>query len=74
MSRDLSQNTDQVLIKIQKILTEARNKVYRTANNEMLRAYWNIGKEIVEEEQKGKYRSAYGSALIKELSVKLTQA
>ena len=39
----------------------------------MLRAYWNIGKEIVEEEQKGKDRAAYGSALIKELSVKLTK-
>ena len=39
----------------------------------MLRAYWNIGKEIVEEEQKGKDRAVYGSALIKELSVKLTK-
>ena len=57
----------------QTILQEARNKVYRTVNTEMLRAYWNIGKEIVEEEQKGKDRAAYGSALIKELSAKLTK-
>ncbi len=73
MNRDLTRNTGRLLKKIQKILDETRNKVYRTANTEMLRAYWNIGKEIVEEEQKGKDRAAYGSALIKELSVKLTK-
>ena len=73
MNKDLTQNTGRLLKKIQKILDETRNKVYRTANTEMLRAYWNIGKEIVEEEQKGKDRAAYGSALIKELSVKLTK-
>ena len=73
MNKDLTQNTGRLLRKIQTILNEARNKVYRTANTEMLRAYWNIGKEIVEEEQKGKDRAAYGSALIKELSAKLTK-
>ena len=50
MNKDLTQNTGRLLRKIQTILNEARNKVYRTANTEMLRAYWNIGKEIVEEE------------------------
>ncbi len=73
MNKDLTLNTGRLLKKIQKILKESRNKVYRTANTEMLRAYWNIGKEIVEEEQKGKDRAAYGSVLIKELSVKLTK-
>ena len=73
MSKDLKQNTGQLLQRIQKILEEARNKVYYTANIEMLQAYWNIGREIVEEEQKGEGRAAYGSALIKELSVRLTQ-
>ena len=72
MNKDLTQNTVRLLKKIQKILEESRNKVYRTANTEMLLAYWNIGKEIVEEEQKGKHRASYGRALIKELSVKLT--
>jgi predicted nuclease of restriction endonuclease-like (RecB) superfamily len=73
MNKDLSQNTGRLLQRIQEILEKARKKVYRKANTEMLRAYWNIGKEIVEEEQKGKDRAAYGSALIKELSIKLTQ-
>ena len=54
MNNDISQNTGRIIKKIQKILDESRNMVYRTANTDMLRAYWNIGKEIVEEEQKGK--------------------
>ena len=38
----------------------------------MLRAYWNIGREIVEEEQKGEDRAAYGSAILEELATRLT--
>lgn len=34
---------------IKKILTNARNKVYQTANFAMVEAYWQIGKSIVEE-------------------------
>ena len=72
MNNELVQNTSRLLQRIQEILEEARNKVYRTANTEMLRAYWNIGREIVEEEQKGKDRAAYGSALLEELATRLT--
>jgi predicted nuclease of restriction endonuclease-like (RecB) superfamily len=39
----------------------------------MVEAYWNIGQQIVEEEQNGKDRAEYGSYLIKELSTKLTK-
>ena len=38
----------------------------------MVEAYWNIGKQIVEEEQKGEDRAKYGSFLIKELSLQLS--
>ena len=73
MNKDLTQNTSRILQRIQKILEEARYKVHRTANTEMLRAYWSIGREIVEEEQKGKDRAAYGSALLEELASRLTE-
>lgn len=33
---------------IKRILSEARNKVYQTANFAMVEAYWNIGKSIVD--------------------------
>ena len=43
---------------IKKILTNARNKVYQTANFAMVEAYWQIGKSIVEE-QNGEERAEY---------------
>jgi len=36
-------------------------------------AYWHIGREIVQELQKGKNRAEYGKQIIKELSVKLNK-
>ena len=39
----------------------------------MVKAYWSIGKLIVEEEQNGNNRAQYGKALLKELSEKLTE-
>lgn len=39
----------------------------------MVMAYWQIGKIIVEEEQKGEERAEYGFSLIKEISHKLTK-
>ena len=35
-------------------------------------AYWEIGKEIVEFEQKGKVRAEYGEELLKRLSADMT--
>lgn len=58
---------------INQIIEQARNTVYRTANFTMVQAYWNIGKSIVEEEQKGKERAEYGQELIKQLAKKLSK-
>lgn len=55
---------------ISQIIENARNAVYRTANITMVRAYWHIGRVIVEEEQKGKERAEYGTELIKQLAKK----
>ena len=54
------------------IIIGARHTVYRAANTEMVKAYWNIGKLIVKEEQKGKGRAEYGKEILKDLSKKLT--
>ncbi len=58
---------------VNQIIEQARNTVYRTANFTMVQAYWNIGKAIVEEEQKGKQRAEYGKQLIEQLAKKLTR-
>lgn len=56
---------------IKKILSEARNKVYQSANFAMVEAYWNIGKSIVEQ-QGGEGKAEYGARLIVELSKQMT--
>ena len=53
------------------ILEEARGHVARTVNSAMVVAYWLIGREIVEEEQKGQKRAEYGKALLLDLSRRL---
>lgn len=55
------------------ILEETRTHVARTVNYAMVVAYWLIGREIVEQEQKGAARATYGAELIKTLSVQLTE-
>ena len=54
------------------ILDEAKSKIYEAANNIMTYAYWNVGKRIIEQEQKGNRKAKYGSYLIKRLSQELS--
>ena len=56
---------------VRSILAKARATVYVAANAEMVKAYWNVGREIVEK-QGGSGRSAYGDGLVDRLAVKLT--
>jgi predicted nuclease of restriction endonuclease-like (RecB) superfamily len=57
---------------IREILTQARSEAYSVVNFAMVLAYWNIGKVIVEEEQRGEARAEYGRHLIQELSKRLS--
>lgn len=58
---------------IGQIIEEARRSLYRTANTTMVKAYWHIGRTIVEEEQSGSDRAEYGKELIKQLAEQLTK-
>lgn len=58
---------------IRDILQKARTQAYTAVNTAMVQAYWNIGKRIVEEEQKGKEQAEYGQGLIKSLSIALNE-
>jgi hypothetical protein len=44
-----------------------------TVNTEQVKAYWLIGRDIVEEEQTGKERAQYGAFLLQEISLRLTK-
>lgn len=58
--------------RIAEIIQNARNNIGHAVNYEMVKAYWLIGKEIIEEEQKGRERAVYGVNLIKSISERLS--
>ncbi|MEK6857026.1 MAG: DUF1016 N-terminal domain-containing protein, partial [Nanoarchaeota archaeon] len=61
-----------VLTNIKEIIRTARYHAFTAVNTEMLKAYFEIGRNIVEEEQKGRERAEYGEKLIKRLSKDLS--
>ena len=56
---------------VRDVFVEARQFVHKTANFAMVKAYWLVGKMIVEK-QGGKAKAAYGDGLIASLSSRLT--
>jgi len=59
--------------RIRQILESARAGVARTVNTTQVVANWLIGREIVEEEQQGKSKAAYGKHLLTDLAVQLSK-
>lgn len=53
-------------------INDARRKVASHINTTMTQAYWLIGKYIVEYEQGGQAKVAYGTSTLSELSHQLT--
>lgn len=58
---------------IRELLLNARQRVAVQVNTELLSTYWNVGKIIVEHEQKNNERADYGKQTLKELSKELTK-
>lgn len=54
------------------LLQAARVQAARSVNALMTASYWEIGRRIVEAEQKGKRRAGYGEQLIERLTADLT--
>lgn len=63
---------DSLFQSVKEIIRQSREKVFRIANSTLLLTYWQIGKLIVEDEQQGKERAAYGKQTLKNLSRKLS--
>jgi len=61
------------LRRIGKILEKARQNVKTAVNLNMVYTYYEIGRQIVEEEQNGKDRAEYGKRILAELSAYLTE-
>lgn len=58
--------------RITNIIESARKRVQSVVDHEMVRAYWEIGREIVEDEQQGEKRAEYGKAVIEGLAIELS--
>ncbi|HRF79318.1 MAG TPA: PDDEXK nuclease domain-containing protein [Flavobacteriales bacterium] len=60
--------------RVQAILEQAQETAARSVNTAQVVANWLIGREIVDEEQRGKRKADYGDRLLDELSAKLTKS
>jgi predicted nuclease of restriction endonuclease-like (RecB) superfamily len=67
---ELNKHTNYIT-EIKEILAQARQKTYAAVNTAMVEAYWLVGKRIVDEEQQGEDRAAYGKEILKTLSTEL---
>ncbi len=66
-------NTNKLLYNaVARIITDAKIRAYRTTNTILLKMYWEIGRLIFEDEQKGRKRAEYGKAVLKNLAEQLT--
>ncbi|MCL2590990.1 MAG: PDDEXK nuclease domain-containing protein [Betaproteobacteria bacterium] len=58
---------------IAEVVEQARGHVRQSVNQAMVASYWKIGRLIVEHEQQGQTRAAYGQRQLAELSARLTE-
>ena len=61
-----------LLTEIRTVLAQSRQRAYASVNLAMVEAYWQIGRRIAEQEQRGEARADYGSYLIQSLSRRLS--
>ena len=69
---DIDTINQQLFSAIKNIVVQAKKVAYRSNNTILLNMYWEIGKLIVQDEQGGNAKAAYGKAVLKNLSKQLT--
>ena len=62
-----------LLTEIRGLIETARQQVVRAVNSSMVQTYWHIGRLIIEDEQQGEARAAYGKQQLQRLSQELTK-
>ena len=65
-------NLDVIFDRVKAILADARAKAWQAVNSAMVVSYWEIGRIIIEEEQKGRTRADYGKKIISSLAQRLS--
>ena len=69
----LEKRAEQLAVRIESLVAEARKKVATVANTAQVYTYYEIGRYIVEDEQGGKIRAEYGKGILQCVSERLTE-
>ena len=64
---------NKIIDEIRTLLIDSKTQLQQSVNNIMVQTYWNIGRVIVEDEQKGNNRAQYGKQQLKHISTTLTK-
>ena len=72
--KQTAKSLDHLFTNVCHIIEEARSSAYRAVNFAMVKAYWSIGRLVVEEEMQGSERAGYGKFIISNLSQRLQTA
>ena len=62
-----------LIAEVRRLINSTRHAIANSINSFQVHTNFEIGQRIVEHEQQGEKRAAYGTALLKELSQKLTK-
>ena len=65
-------NEDELFEHISSLIVDSRKHVAKAVNTAMVYTYYGVGQYIVEFEQNGDYRAAYGKGVLNRLSARLT--
>ena len=63
--------TDNFVNDVRSVIEQGRQQAYAAVSLMGIATFWNVGRRIVEEEQKGEKRATYGVRLIKNLANEL---
>ena len=69
---NVPENYDAVRAEIVELLQAARRVAARSINSLMTATYWEIGRRIVQYEQRGEARADYGQRLVEQLAIDLS--
>ena len=73
MAEVLPVSYQDIYSEIKQALLLSRGQAYSAVNSAMVRAYWEIGRIIVEHEQKGRLRAAYGKGVLQAVAERLRE-
>jgi len=66
-----NQQVEQLYTEVKGLIENSKARVFRAANISMVQSYWEIGRLLVEVEQKGEDRADYGKKILAVLSRRL---